>query len=58
MVVDDLDVHRTAVVLLETDPPLIVAPDAPLTRAVFVRLFEPVARRYAQRNLLMADINA
>jgi len=44
MVVDDFNVKTVAVLPAETDAPLIVDPDAPLTGAVASELFEPVAR--------------
>ena len=45
MIVDDLDTLRTCLAPHETDPPLRVDPDVPLTVAITTECFEPVPRR-------------
>jgi hypothetical protein len=48
VVVNDLDVGGPGVCPGETDPPLLVDPDAVLAGPVTVEGFEPIARGYPQ----------
>jgi len=48
VVVNDLNVPRIATLPSETDPPLVVDPNAVLARAVTVQPFQAVARRYTE----------
>jgi hypothetical protein len=48
MVIDDLDFVRVGSTPDETDPPLIVDPDAVLAFAVATKLLEPIPRRRAK----------
>ena len=48
MVVDELDVRRLSIRPTETDPPLIVDPDAVLACSAPLQLFESVPRRHTK----------
>ena len=48
MVVSDLYVVRVSITPGETDPPLLIDPDAPLARTVSKQLFETIGGRNAE----------
>ena len=48
MIVHDLNILGSAIVPAETDPPLIIDPDAVLPRAIAREPFEAVTRRYTE----------
>jgi hypothetical protein len=48
VVVDDLDLMRVAVPPLETDPPLVVDPNAVLPHPLPRELLEPIPGRYSK----------
>jgi hypothetical protein len=48
VIVDDLHLVRVSIAPSEADSPLIVDPDAMLTRPIAPQRFQPVAGRYAQ----------
>jgi hypothetical protein len=48
MTVDDPDIMRPSLMPPETDPPLLIDPDAVLATPIALQSLEPVARRHAQ----------
>ena len=48
MVIDDLYIDRSGCAPSETNTPLVVDPDAILTRSIALEAFQPVARRHFQ----------
>ena len=48
MIVHDLNILGSAIVPAETDPPLIIDPDAVLPRAIASKSFKAIARRHTE----------
>jgi hypothetical protein len=48
MIVDDFDLLRAALRPSETDAPLVIDSNAPLSRAISLQKLEPIARRYPE----------
>lgn len=48
MIIDDLDLVGIGILPAETDPPLVIHPDAMLPRPIALELLEPIAGRDAE----------